>query len=76
MSYTYRISTKASLGQSEADWTVTLENEMHMFHYQVYANTLVAAVVAKLGEYALELVSDDNAVQTGARKLLKAIENC
>ena len=76
MSNSYTIKTSATLAKSEAEWSVTLDDDSHMMQYQVYANTLVAAVVAKLGEYALGLASDGNAIQTGAKKLLKEIEGC
>ena len=76
MAETYKITTNASLADSTAEWSLTLDNEDHMFQYQVYANTLIAACVAKLGEYALDLANNDKAIQDGAKSLLRTIENC
>ena len=76
MAETYKISTHASLADSTADWSVTLDNAEHMLQYQIYANTLIAACVAKLGEYALELANNDRAIQDGAKALLHTIESC
>ena len=73
MSETYTVTTHSTLLNSGATWSVTLEDEEHMLNYQVYANTLVAAVVAKLGEYALELAGDPNALKKGGAALAKTI---
>ena len=73
MAYEYKLKTRATLANSSLDWSLELENEAHMMQYQVYANILVAAVIAKLGDYALGLATDENAIQNGARKLEAAI---
>jgi hypothetical protein len=73
MSNTYKVSTQSTLFNSAADWSVTLDDEQHMMQYQVYANTLVAAVVAKLGEYALDLVTNPDALAHGAKSLARKI---
>ena len=73
MSNVYKVSTHSTLFNSGADWSVTIEDEQHMMAYQVYANALVAGVVAKLGEFALDLVNDPDAMVNGAKKLTRVI---
>lgn len=70
---TYKVTTHSTLFNSGAEWSVTIDDETHMMKYQVYANALVAGVVAKLGEYALELATNPDALSEGAAKLQKAI---
>jgi len=75
MSNTFKISTHSTLFNSGAEWSVTLEDDNHMIAYQVYANSLVAAVVAKLGQYALEMTGNNpDALVKGAQGLLSAID--
>jgi len=73
MSNTFTVKTHSTLLNSGANWSVTLDEEQHMLNYQVYANALVAAVVAKLGEYALDIVNDPDALKKGAKALTKTI---
>lgn len=73
MQNTYKIATSSTLFNAGAEWTVTIDDEQHMLKYQVYANTLVAAVVAKLGEYAIELSSNPDALKDGTQKLVEKI---
>jgi hypothetical protein len=75
MAYKYEVNTKAELAEVNLNWSLELDNPEHMMDYQVYANTLIAAVIAKLGQYALELERDDRSISKGGETLMKALDN-
>ena len=69
---TYKVSTHSTLGDAGAEWSVSLDEGI-MFPYQIYANTLVAAVIAKLGEFAIELANNPNALKEGTEAIVQSL---
>jgi hypothetical protein len=74
MSNTFEIITKGSLFRAEATWNLEIDDDRIMLAYQNYANDLVALSVAKLGEYAMDLIDGDaDALKKGYKSIASAI---
>lgn len=75
MSNKFVAKTYGTVGEATAEWSVDIEDPMLALAYQNYANTLFAAVVAKLGDFIVESALDNQKFSADAKAFVKKIND-